>query len=136
MLLSEYFEKAQGRGVMATADSAGRPTAAVYARPHFFGEDSVAFIMADRLMHYNLQSNPHAVYLFMESGEAYAGRRLYLTKTREEVNSPLIEELRRRCPAEGGKPESTRYLVHFSVDRVLPLVGDGEQGSDPTPRPL
>ncbi|NLV32561.1 MAG: pyridoxamine 5'-phosphate oxidase family protein [Acidobacteria bacterium] len=126
MLLSEYFEKAQGRGVMATADSAGRPTAAVYARPHFFGEDSVAFIMADRLMHYNLQSNPHAVYLFMESGEAYAGRRLYLTKTREEVNSPLIEELRRRCPAEGGKPESTRYLVHFSVDRVLPLVGDGE----------
>ena len=126
MLLSEYFEKAQGRGVMATADSAGRPTAAVYARPHFFGEDSVAFIMADRLMHYNLQSNPHAVYLFMESGEAYAGRRLYLTKTREEANSPLIEELRRRCPAEGGKPESTRYLVHFSVDRVLPLVGDGE----------
>jgi hypothetical protein len=126
MLLSEYFEKAQGRGVMATADSAGRPTAAVYARPHFFGEDSVAFIMADRLMHYNLQSNPHAVYLFMESGEAYAGRRLYLTRTREEENSPLIAELRRRCPDEGGKPEATRYLVYFSVDRVLPLVGDGE----------
>ena len=126
MLLSEYFEQAQGRGVMATADATGRPTAAVYARPHFFGEDSVAFIMADRLMHYNLQSNPHAVYLFMESGEGYAGRRLYLTRTREEKNSPLIDELRRRCPADGEKAESTRYLVYFSVDRVLPLVGDGE----------
>ena len=75
MQISEYFEKAKGRGVMATADSTGHLTAAVYAKPHFFGENSIAFIMADRLTHQNLQSNPHAVYLFMESGEGYAGKR-------------------------------------------------------------
>lgn len=74
MKRSEYFEKTKGRGVMATADSSGHLTAAVYARPHFIDEDNIAFIMADRLNHKNLESNPHAVYLFMESGENMSGK--------------------------------------------------------------
>jgi hypothetical protein len=32
-------------------------------------DDTVAFIMAERLSHENLKKNPHAVYLFMEDGE-------------------------------------------------------------------
>ena len=71
MKLSEYFEKTTGKGVMSTADSSGHLTAAVYARPHFIDEKTVAFIMADRLIHKNLESNPHAVYLFMEAGDKY-----------------------------------------------------------------
>jgi hypothetical protein len=35
MKLSEYFEKASGRGVIATSDSKGKVGMAVYARPHF-----------------------------------------------------------------------------------------------------
>jgi hypothetical protein len=102
MKLSKYFEKTKGKGVMSTADSTGNLTAAIYARPHFVDDEAVAFIMADRLTHKNLETNPHAVYLFMESGEKYVGKRLYLTKTKEEKNTPLIDTLRRResCPVD------------------------------------
>jgi hypothetical protein len=85
MELSEYFENNKGIGVFSTADG----------RPHFMDEQTVVFIAADRLTHANLQTNPHAVYLFKEYGR-YKGQRLYLTNTREEKDSPLIDEIRRK----------------------------------------
>jgi len=127
MDLGTYFEQTQGHGVLATADAAGKVDAAMYARPHFMGPDSAAFIMADRLTHANLQVNPHAAYLFIESGPGYAGKRLYLTRTREEQNDALIQEICRRCDYSFHKSRLTRYVVHFHIDRVLPLVGN--QGS-------
>ena len=66
MSLGEYFEKTKGLGVLATADSKGKVDAAIYSRPHVMDDETVAFIMADRLTHNNLQSNPHAAYLFKE----------------------------------------------------------------------
>jgi len=128
MKLSDYFENAEGRGIISTADANGHLTAAVYARPHFFDEKTAAFIMADRLTHKNLESNPHAVYLFMESGEGYSGKRLYLTKTKEEANSLVIDQIRRKdaCPVDEEYMKKDRFLVFFSIDKVLPLVGDKE----------
>ena len=128
MKLNEYFEKTKGKGVMSTADSSGNLTAAVYSRPHVMDDGTVAFIMADRLTHKNLESNPHAVYLFMESGDKYVGKRLYLTKTKEEKNSPLIDTIRRResCPVDEAYMKDNRYLVHFKIDKTLPLIGDKE----------
>jgi hypothetical protein len=127
MKLNEYFEKTKGKGVMSTADSSGNLTAAVYSRPHVMDDGTVAFIMADRLTHKNLESNPHAVYLFMESGDKYVGKRLYLTKVKEEKNSPLLDTLSRMvsCPVDEDYKE--RYLVYFNVDKVLPLIGDKEK---------
>jgi hypothetical protein len=125
MQLNEYFERTKGRGIIATADSTGHLTAAIYAKPHFFEDNSIAFIMADRLTYQNLQSNPHAVYLFMESGEGYAGKRLYLSKTKEEKNSPLIDQIQRRerCPADEEYREKNSFLVYFAIEKVLPLIG-------------
>jgi hypothetical protein len=82
--------------------------------------------MADRLMHKNLQSNPYAAYLFMESKERYVGKRLYLTKIKEEKDSSLIDKIRRResCPAYAVYKDIIRYLVYFRIDKVLPLIGD------------
>jgi hypothetical protein len=81
--------------------------------------------MADRLMHKNIQSNPRAAYLFLESGDRYVGKRLYLTKIKEEKNSALIDKIRRResCPVYDKYRDKTRYLVYFRVDKVLPLIG-------------
>jgi hypothetical protein len=90
MSLSDYFANAKGAGVLATADAKGNVDAAVYARPHVIDEETIAFIMADHMSHRNLQSNPHAVYLFMEDGDAYVGKRLYLTKVREESDPEKI----------------------------------------------
>jgi hypothetical protein len=128
MTLSEYFEQSKGIGILATTDASGEVDAAVYARPHFLNEQTVAFIMADRLSHRNLQTNPHAAYLFIEQGAGYKGRRLHLTKIAEESDSQRIQAIRRRpLPAECGVEDEPRYLVHFRVDRIRPLVGDGQE---------
>jgi hypothetical protein len=126
MKLSEYFEKTKGRGVMATSDSKGKVGMAVYGRPHFLNEKTVAFIMADRLMHKNLQSNPYASYLFMEPGERYVGKRLYLIKIKEEKDKSLIDKIRRResCPVYTAYENQIKYIVYFRIDKVLPLIGD------------
>ncbi len=129
MKLSEYFAKTDGHGVISTADSKGKVGAAVYARPHFINEKTVAFVMADRLMHKNLQSNPHASYLFVESDKEDTGKRLYLTKAKEEANRRLVDGMLRRgvCPVDEGYTKGKRYLVYFKIDKVLPLVGVREK---------
>jgi hypothetical protein len=125
MQLKEYFDTTKGMGVLATADGEGRVNAAVYARPHFLDDGSLAFIMRDRLSHHNLQSNPHAAFLFREEGAGYRGVRLHLTKTREETGTALVAELCRRCRMDQSK-DAVRFLVAFSIDRELPLIGPGE----------
>jgi len=130
MGLREYFEKVEGIGVLATADADGKVNVAIYSRPHFLGDDGgeVAFIMNDRLTHDNVSSNPHAAYLFIEETEGYVGKRLSLTKTREETDQDRIQSIRRRNPSperdEGDNKK--RFLVHFRVDGIRPLIGTGE----------
>lgn len=126
MKLRDYFEKTKGLGIIATSDSKGKVGLAVYGRPHFINEKTLAFIMADRLMHKNLQSNPHAAYLFMEDKKGYAGKRLYLTKIKEEKDKSLIDQLRRResCPAYTVYQDTIKYLVYFRINKVLPLIGE------------
>jgi hypothetical protein len=124
MDLRDYFENKKGRGVLATADAEGKVDAAVYSRPHVMDAETVAFIMRDRLTHHNLQSNPHAAYLFMEAGEKYVGKRLFLTKIREEQDTELAYKLRRRKYPDDKK--DPLFLVFFHVDKILPLIGAGE----------
>lgn len=126
MKLEAYFEETGGFGVLSTAGAGGRVNAAVYGRPHFIDEETVAFIAADRLTHANLQANSSAVYLFKEEG-SYRGKRLYLTKIGEEKDSPRIEEMRRRKhrEAEGGDKTESKFLIYFKVEQVLPLIGEG-----------
>jgi hypothetical protein len=57
MDLKEYFDDTKGVGVLATADGEGKVDAAIYARPHFMEDGTLAVIMRDRLTHHNLQSN-------------------------------------------------------------------------------
>ena len=119
---AEYFRTAKGTGVLATADSKGVVDVAVYAVPHVIDHETIAFIMTDKLTRQNLQSNPHAAYLFMEDEDRYKGKRLFLTKTKEEKDSPTLDSLRRKeYPQLKGK----EYLIYFRIDKVLPLIGAG-----------
>ncbi len=124
MDLKAYFESTKGIGVLATADKDGKVNAAIYARPHFLEDGTIAIIMRDRLTHHNIQSNPQAAYLFVEEGPGYKGKRLYLTKIREEQDGELIESLRRR--SYKNDKEKVRFLVIFKLENTLPLVGAGE----------
>jgi hypothetical protein len=126
--LAEYFENTKGTGVMATADSEGRVDAAIYARPHILEDGTLAVVMRDRLTHHNIQSNPHAAYLFIEDGPGYSGKRLFLTKIREEKDSELAEQLKRRClTPEEDKAKGPKFVVVFKIDKELPLIGAGGQ---------
>jgi len=128
MDLAHYFETMKGKGVLATADDQGHVNVAVYGRPHVVDEDTIAFIMPDRLTHHNLQSNTHAAYLFIEEGPGYKGIRLFLSKVREEEDSELLRSTRRRTyTTEKEGEETTRYLVFFEVDKILPLIGPGKK---------
>jgi hypothetical protein len=123
MKLKEYFENTKGIGILATADSDGKVDAAVYARPNIMEDGSLAFIMRDRLTHHNLQSNSHATYMFIEHGPGYKGKRLYLTKVREEQDTELLESLRKRQYLD--EREESKFLVFFKVTNELPLIGSG-----------
>ncbi len=126
MTLREYFENTQGTGVLATADGDGRVDAAIYARPHVMDDGSIAFIMLDRLTHKNLETNPHAAFLFVEDGGRYRGVRLFLEKIREDKDPELIGELSRRCLDEkGGNAPGPRFLVYFRLEKILDLIGAG-----------
>jgi hypothetical protein len=126
MGLEEYFENTHGTGVIATADSEGKVDAAIYSRPHVFEDETLAFVMRERLTHHNLKSNPHAAYLFIEEGPGYSGKRLFLTKIREEKDSELTDKLKRRClTPEEDKAKGPKFLVVFKIDKVLPLIGSG-----------
>lgn len=124
-MLKDYFEATDGTGILATADSSGKVNGALYGKPHFIDGDTIAFIMADRLTHHNLQSNPSACYIFREAGTGYRGKRLYLTKTGEDSDPELIERTRRGTRHGGHEAEGMKYLVYFRIDEELPLVGSG-----------
>jgi len=129
MELRDYFENVQGNGVLATADAQGKVNLAMYARPHVMEDGTLAFIMPHRLTHANLQANPHAAYLFVETGPGYKGKRLYLTKVREEQDTDLLTSLRRRVYSpEKEAATGPKYLVFFQLDKELPVVGSGEAG--------
>jgi hypothetical protein len=102
---------------------------AIYARPHVLDENTVAFIMGDHLSHNNVESNPHAAYLFLEQGQGegaagYNGLRLYLTKTGEETDPKKIDAVRRKERKEESYAGKKKFLVHFKVDQARRLVGD------------
>ncbi len=96
--------------------------AAIYARPHFMEDGTLAFVMRDRLTHSNLQGNSYAHYIFMENGPGYQGKRLYLKKVREERETELLYKLKRRDNSGEEDDKEDMFLVFFELDRELPLV--------------
>jgi hypothetical protein len=120
--IQEYFENTPGKGVLATADSNGKVDAAIYSRPHFLEEGTIAFIMRDKLTHHNIQSNPYATFLYIEDGAGFNGKRLFLKKIREDNNPELIRKIKRRkYTDENVEP---LFLVYFTLEKELPLIGD------------
>lgn len=124
MDLKAYFEGAKGTGIIATADSNGKVNLAIYSKPHFMDNGEIAFIMTDKLTHNNLITNGSAAYMFKEDGTGYKGKRLYLTKLREEKESELLYTIRSRKDHSGPDDGKSRFLVFFRVDKELPLTGE------------
>jgi hypothetical protein len=128
MDLKAYFEQTKGMGVLATADSEGNVDLAIYGRPHVIDENTIAFIMRQRLSFENLQSNPKAAYIFVEKTEGYRGKRLYLTKINQQSDPEIIEQFRRGHHGSSSKEDAPKvHMVTFTIDRKRPLVGDKKE---------
>ena len=126
MNLADYFEKTTGTGILATCDPAHEVDMAIYAKPHVVDDNTVVFVMKQRISHQNLLKNLQAGYMFIEKGDGYKGLRMHLTMLREEKNQSLVSALREKQPVMYPKEDdSDKFLVYFRVDRVRPLVGDG-----------
>jgi hypothetical protein len=122
--LSEYFEKTQGIGVLATTDASGQVNQAIYGRPHFLDEDddgTCSFIMSNRLSHNNVMHNLSASHLFIEKGEGYVGKRLSLRVIGEETDPEKIKAIRhptsRRSARRKASILSTSILRRAFADR-------------------
>lgn len=126
MGLKVYFEKTDGIGILSTADAEGNVDAAVYARPHVQSDSIIAFIMQPRLSYANLQTNPKAVYLFLEKAPGCQGRRLYLEKINEETDPAKVQAARRSTHGSSEADERARF-VFFRVTHIRPLTGDIEE---------
>ncbi len=127
MTLNEYFSGVTGKGVLATADADGKVDAAIYSKPHILEDGKLAFIMRDHLTHHNIESNPYATYLFIEDGPHYKGIRLFLKKEREDTDPDLLAKMtRRHLSPEQDKAKGPKFLVYFTVEKILPLIGSGK----------
>ena len=124
MNLAEYFATLKGTGILATSDSQSNVDIAIYSRPYIMDEKTIAFSMLDRLSFKNVRSNPKAAYMFIEEGEGYAGKRLYLTMTGEEKGPERIKAIKQMHSKTHGAPDTVRHLVYFTVDKIRPLAGD------------
>lgn len=124
MNLKDYFDNTEGTGILSTADTEGNVDTAIYAAPHIMDADTIAFIMRPRRSYKNITSNPKAAYLYLEKGNGYKGKRLYLHKTEEDPDPDKVNLLRRS--SHGGTDEKDAKLVYFKVTHVRPLIGDAK----------
>ena len=124
MDLGHYFENTDGTGILATCDPEGCVNQAIYSKPFVIDDDTVAFVMKQRISHKNLRSHLKASYLFLEKDTSYKGIRFHLTMRNEEKNRSLIEAMRKKQPCIYPKgDDSGKFLVFFEVDQIRPLIG-------------
>ena len=127
MNLQEYFSTTQGTGFLATASAEGKPDIAVYSRPQFMSDGTLAFIMRDRLTHAYLQENDHAAYAFIEDADGFKGVRLFMKKIREDSDVELVARMtRRHLSPEEDSAKGPKFIVYFQIEKVLPLIGGQE----------
>ncbi|MHB8880468.1 MAG: pyridoxamine 5'-phosphate oxidase family protein [Thermodesulfovibrionales bacterium] len=129
MILKHYLESREGKSILSTANAEGMVTSAIYSRPHVFDDGTIAFVMRKRLSHENLKTNPYAAYMFIEEGHGYQGIRLFLKKIKEDTDNVLIDRMKRRhLTPEEDDARGPKFLICFRVERILPLIGDGDPG--------
>ena len=125
MNLHDYFNEKSGFGVISTSNNKGDVNSAVYAKPHVIDSNTIAFIMRDRLTRKYVLENPQAHYMFIEHNHGFHGVRLSLTMLEESQDQERIKAMSRR-PSKDDEDDSNRFLVTFTVNKVLMLVGGDE----------
>ncbi|HEY5975181.1 MAG TPA: pyridoxamine 5'-phosphate oxidase family protein [Geobacteraceae bacterium] len=122
MKLNELLAQ-QGVGVMATANRAGVVNTAIYARPHFIDDETLAWGMTDGRTLRNVRENPHASFLF-RVGEGFSGVRLGLSLVKIEDEGALLAEIRTNAErvAGPGAGLAVNHAAYFRIEEMRSLV--------------
>ena len=123
MKLQETF-KNYGLGVMATANAAGAVNTAVYARPHVIDDQTLVWGITDGRTFHNLVENPHASYLFRESGPGFRGVRVALERIKTEDGGEMLATIKQNTNevVGPGAGAAVTHAVWFKIVQIRPLI--------------
>jgi hypothetical protein len=129
--LIEYFNKSPRIGSLSTADKVGNVDCGVFGSPHMTDEKTVVMGLGNNRTLANLQQNPHAVYLIMESGATlmdWKGIRVYLKVQTISTSGQALDTFKARMAKVAG--EEAAKMIHatvsFEIVEIRPLIDMGQ----------
>ncbi len=129
--LREYFNRQPRLGVISTSSKDGKVDCAVYGSPQMIDEKTVMVAFARGRTFANLEENPHAVFMIMESGTGildWKGIRVYLKMLEYATSRPKLETYKSQMAKVVGEQAAgmIAVLATFEVTEVRPLIDFGQ----------
>jgi hypothetical protein len=129
--LMDYFNKSPRIGTLSTADRAGTVDSGVFGSPRMTDEKTVVMGLGKNRTLANLQQNPHAVYLIMDSGATlldWKGIRVYLKTKKIATSGPVLDTFKAQMAKVAGEEAAKMIFatVSFEVTEVRPLIDMGQ----------
>jgi hypothetical protein len=129
--LMDYFNKSPRIGTLSTADKAGNVDSAIFGSPRMADEKTVVMGLGKNRTLANLQQNPNAVFLIMESGATlmdWKGIRVYLKTMKIVTSGPVLDNFKTQMAKVAGEEAAKMIyaVVNFEVSEVRPLIDMGQ----------
>jgi len=129
--LMDYFNKSPRIGTLSTADRAGTVDSGVFGSPRMTDEKTVVMGLGKNRTLANLQQNPHAVYLIMDSGATlmdWKGIRVYLKTKKIATSGPVLDTFKAQMAKVAGEEAAKMIyaVVNFEVTEIRPLIDMGQ----------
>ena len=129
--LMDYFNKSPRIGTLSTADKTGNVDSAVFGSPRMTDEKTVVMGLGKNRTLANLQQNPLAVYLIMDSGATlmdWKGIRVYLKTKKIATSGPVLDTFKAQMAKVAGEEAAKMIyaVVNFEVTEIRPLIDMGQ----------
>ena len=129
--LMEYFNKQPRLGTLSTADKAGKVNSAYFGSPRIMDEKTIFMGLGNNRTFANLQENPNAVFMIMESGKTivdWKGVRIYVKMTDCQTSGEKLDDLKAAIAKTAG--EGAAKMMHaavtFEIQEIRPLADFGQ----------
>jgi len=133
--LMTLFNKQPRIGTLSTANKLGDVNVAVFGSPRMIDENSVVMGIGENRSFRNLQRNPKAVFIVMESGETvmdWKGARVYLEAIDIETSGEFYDKIKHNIAKAAGQQAAGQQaadMIHaairFKITDVRPIVDVG-----------
>ncbi len=129
--LMEYFNKQPRIGTLSTADKSGKVNSGYFGSPRMIDEKTVVMGLGKNRTFANLQENPNACFLILESGRTlpeWKGVRVSLKMIDCQTSGEKLDTVRARIAEAAGEKAAERIhaAVAFEIEEIRPLVNFGQ----------